>query len=404
MTSNQALVADLVISGFALVAALAFLASLLAKDDKSPAERRLVFLIVVSSVLLSARMIGWTGLENTARRLEECAAALIGLAVLLTTEGLLRRHAPRGLKLAALIGAVVLGAGAFLRPPEMDAFFGAALIAFQVGLLAACVGLVLTRPKASLTSAENAAIASLGLTLGLAVPLAATDFTQIIAWDGPRLGAIGMLFFVLACVRISAGLSSPGGLSLEIGLAAVAAALLTALAPALLVAASPTEAGRLGAAFLAAMLTFVVTGRIIEAASRSRRRASSLGGAIANTSPHPPQTFLDRLMERAELSGATLVWPETNDPTEADRLAELLAKNPILSAAQLQANPPGGPEDVLSALMERHEASHAVLANLEPLAVIMVTVPTMGAAAAVERDLAHLHVAARLGLAAKGHA
>src|SRR5262249_26380792 len=122
-------------------------------------------------------------------------AALTPLASLTVAEGLLRRHAPRSLKLAVSGGAILV---AGLLPIAPDVVAVAALLAVVTGGFVAIAILLWTRDRGSLTVAENQAVQRLVLVMILLSPLLITDFRAI--WpDVPvRLGAVGALIVLFA--------------------------------------------------------------------------------------------------------------------------------------------------------------------------------------------------------------
>ena len=81
------------------------------RDPSSPLTRRLLVVLGVVAVLFFTRgMAWWTG-SVWLDRLSLIPAALIPLGALIVTEGILRRHAPRAAKIAAVTGAILLGLG-----------------------------------------------------------------------------------------------------------------------------------------------------------------------------------------------------------------------------------------------------------------------------------------------------
>ena len=82
------------------------------RDPRSPLTRRLLFLLGVVAVLFFMRGVAWWTESEWLDWLSLIPAALVPLGALIVTEGILRRHAPRPVKIVAVLGAILLGLGA----------------------------------------------------------------------------------------------------------------------------------------------------------------------------------------------------------------------------------------------------------------------------------------------------
>lgn len=128
-------------------------------------------------------------------------AAWLPLAGLRLVEELLRRHAPRWLKIAVLSGAVGFSAIAVSVGLVWSVAALAALAAFQAFATLAMIGL-LVMPGQELTAAERRTANTFLLALLMTLPLALSDF-QILLPDAPvRGGAFAALILVLATSRL----------------------------------------------------------------------------------------------------------------------------------------------------------------------------------------------------------
>lgn len=114
---NGHLVADSFVS---LAAAAGLMILILALRRRHPDDglvRRLSFGLGVLAVMLVSRVLVWWGAPLPFNALTLVAAGLVPLVVLVFSEALLRRHAPRGFKLTAIAGALVFASWPGCRRP-----------------------------------------------------------------------------------------------------------------------------------------------------------------------------------------------------------------------------------------------------------------------------------------------
>ena len=111
MIAEGAAWADLFLSVAALLGLWALHHSISARGRRAPLNRRFLVGIRLTMLLFAGRSLvfltGWAVFET----MEYVAAAGIPLAVLVLTEGLLRRHAPMAVKLFVAGGTVLFGGG-----------------------------------------------------------------------------------------------------------------------------------------------------------------------------------------------------------------------------------------------------------------------------------------------------
>ena len=161
------------------------------RDPRGPLTARLVALLALVASLFLLRGIAWLMDSAALDRISLIPAALIPLGALVVTEGLLRRHAPRRLKAAALVGGIVLALAGALGPVEFESLHTVVLSAFQLAGFAVCALLLLRRDRTSLLAWENRAIDRVAFGAITVIPFIITDF-RVLAPDMPvRLGALG---------------------------------------------------------------------------------------------------------------------------------------------------------------------------------------------------------------------
>src|SRR4051794_39190341 len=76
------------------------------RDPRSPLTKRLLVALGIITVLFSVRGAAWWSGSVWLDRLSVIPAAWVPLGALLVTEGILRRHASRALKIAIVLGGV----------------------------------------------------------------------------------------------------------------------------------------------------------------------------------------------------------------------------------------------------------------------------------------------------------
>jgi hypothetical protein len=84
------------------------------RDSKSPLTKRLLLAIGVVTMLFFVRGVAWWSGNALLDRMSLIPAALIPFGILIVTEGMLRRHAPRLMKMAVAVGGYFWGSAACL--------------------------------------------------------------------------------------------------------------------------------------------------------------------------------------------------------------------------------------------------------------------------------------------------
>ncbi len=176
------------------------------RDPRSPLTRRLLVMLGVVAVLFFTRGIAWWTGSGWLDRLSLIPASLVPLGALIVTEGILRRHAPRAMKMTAVAGGILLGLGGAFGLERYATPYSIVLSLFQLAGFATCAWLLATRDRTTLMASENRSIGRLAVGAVIVIPFIVTDF-QALAPDMPvRLGAFGALLVVTA-VLIAGGSS-----------------------------------------------------------------------------------------------------------------------------------------------------------------------------------------------------
>ena len=363
--------AGVLLNILAFVGAGAFLLFHADERRRSPVDTRLSAVIVLLMSLVGVRALRWALEAPFLRRIEEALAAAMPLFALVLAEGLMRRHAPPLMKRVFLFGAVAVGLVALLRPTSSGIEFTIALGVLAAGGLAATALLLFLRDRCSLSPSENAAISSLGLGLLVALPFVAGDFLYAAGYSPWRGGGLALLIFVYAVARLT--VTGAGGsavladLSLALFGAGVAFMTLVALV-------GPPDLVT-GGAWLLVILGIVLVILIVQAL---RERDAALGrqallSALAEAPAGPLDAFVDRVLDSPALQRAEVLEGASLADYDGDKLRSALRERPVLSMSQARLI--GGAGEPLTALLDAHEATHAVLISMQPLRLLVVNMP-----------------------------
>lgn len=345
-------------------------------------------MLVITALALAALVVSWNGLRASARRLASAArlrslygllaalltlrlvvvavphplvvaalmliAAWLPVATLRLAEELRRRHAPRFVKLTALVGALAFSAVAVTIGLVWNVAAIAALAVWQASVLAAILALLVVS-RSDVTSPERRTIDTVLIALLFAVPLVLSDFGAI--WpDLPlRGGAFAVLLLVLATSGRANGGGDPAGLLSDALLAFGAGGLV--LLAGLTVGPPPTGAGAIvlsgcGTAIgaLALLLERARGARGTEPGLIAALAATDAGDRAAILSAHPmlaagrllgPRELTGYPVRSVEqLAGHRVISAETGDRECRDTAADLLLATAATHLLRLSRDPP----------------------------------------------------------------
>jgi hypothetical protein len=358
-------------------------------DPKGAVTKRIVFALSLVSALFCVRAIGWMTDSLLIGRLASALAGATPLAGLFVVEGLLRRHAPRPVKIILTGGCVLVAVLAiFYSTPDLDS--GAIMLVVVFGGYVTLAWLPLTRDASSLTAPENRAIRRLLGAVAFLLPLILTDFRSVFPAIPVRLGALGVLI-VLYVSFGAGGLTTPGRTRFYclIGFLLIAATL------ALGFGAAQGEVDEsllltIGAVGFSSLVLAGLLSEEIGARSERARPPSSILGA-RDAAAFEAALKTDPLLQDARiLTGATLA------DVDGPQLGALLARHGVLRRKDapwdLSASD-GGVERALS-LMLTYDATHILRLGRTPLRLAAFTLPPI---ANDPRAEAEIVLAQRLG-------
>lgn len=382
------------LDGFAAAGLAAYVVALVVRRGGGPLTPRLVFLFGVMSVFYGVRSLAVrTGLPIF-EGATFAAISLAPLAALLLAEGLLRRHAPRSMKIA-IFAASALGLGFALFTTSHVAFGSRiALAAIILSSLIAILILLWARDRKALSRAENGAVRRLAVGLAIVIPLIGTDFSELVA---SPVGFSPIAALVIVLLALSNGASDARDVWID---AAVIVATTLALTCGLieqLDVASFDDRVRLFALVGAALITMTLVVRIQPFGAAGRR--TSLRQRMASANTDSLDGFLGDLTKEPMLKDLSVLSEHDLVDYRPEAMAQTLDRQPLWSAAALQAGAGlvGDAErEPLLDLLAREDATHVGLLSRSPVRIGLVRLPDLLRNTEAEIDLGLAFRMARL--------
>jgi len=358
------------------------------RDPRSPLTRRLLIMLGIAALLFFTRGVAWWTESGWLDRLSLIPASLLPLGALIVTEGILRRHAPRAVKMAAVAGAILLGLGGAFGLERYSTPYSIVLSAFQLVGFATCAWLLAMRDRATLMASENRSIGRLAVGALIVIPFIVTDF-QALAPDMPvRLGALGALLVVTAVLI--------AGASHETRRQGILMTALRLSSSALLGAAAACVSGGVDAAQIMRFCAIAIAGVLTIGLMTDTLRAffeSQVPGVLNSVAASSAQTR-DQLI--AELARHPMF-----ESARRFRESELLSYDPPLLRNFLSTRRvlrrPEAPWGLVSAdpavervisLMKANNATHVIILSHDPVDLLVLAVPVISADPATETALA----------------
>jgi hypothetical protein len=361
------------------------------RDSRSPLTRRLLAMLGVVAVLFLTRGVAWWSDSVWLDRLSLIPAALVPLGAVLITEGMLRRHAPRLIKLLAVTGAIVFGLGGAAGLEQFSvAFYSILLSLFQIAGFASCAWLMATRDRGALLASENRGIGRLAVGALVLIPFVVTDFRALLPDFPVRLGALGALLVVTAVLIAGGGSETRRQASLMTLLRLSSSALLGIAAACVAPDVDLAQIVRFSAIAIAGVLTIGLMTDTLRAYFESQ-----VPGVLNAVAASPARTR-DELM--AELSSHPIFesarrFREPDLPAyDPQLLGDFLSTRRVLRRAEV---PWGGVAsdpavERLSSLMAANNATHGIVLSHHPVDLVLLAVPVISADPATETALALL--------------
>ncbi|MGY8668131.1 hypothetical protein Q3C01_38000 [Bradyrhizobium sp. UFLA05-109] len=358
------------------------------RDARSPLTRRLVIALGIVALLFLVRSTAWLTGSTLLDDLSVIPAALIPFGALIVTEGMLRRHAPRAIKLAVIVIAVVLGLGGALGLGHFDRAYAVALALFQLGGFAACAYLLANRDRHSLLASENRSIDRMTVGAVIVLPFIVTDFRALMPDMPVKLGALGALLVVTAVLI--------AGSSGEARWHGVLLTMLRLVTSALLGLAAAFVAPDVDAAQLARFCAIAVSGVLTIGLMTDTLRAyleSRAPGVLSSVAISPATTrgqLIAELLRHPLFESARRYREEDLAAYDPLLLRNRLATHRVLRRSDAPwGHPPIDPAvERLVSLMAAGSATHLVVLSSDPVDILVLAVPVISDDPATETAIA----------------
>jgi hypothetical protein len=355
------------------------------RDPRSPLTRRLLLLLGVVAVLFLTRGVAWWSGSVWLDRLSLVPAAFVPLGALVVTEGILRRHAPRIIKIVALAGAVLIGLGGAFSYDTPSAIL---LAAFQLAGFACCAWLLAMRDRNSLLASENRSIGRLAAGALIVMPFLVTDF-QALAPDIPvRLGALGALLVVTAVLIAGSGAETRRQGILLTALRLVSSALLGAAAACVSPDVDAAQIMRFCAIAIAGVLTIGLMTDTLRALFESQ--VPGVLNSVATSTARTRDELIAELARHPMFESARRYRESDLIAYDPPLLRDFLSVRRVLRRPDAPWGLAGSDPAVerMVSLMKAGNATHLIILSHDPVDVLALAVPVISADPATETALA----------------
>ncbi|MDH6261093.1 hypothetical protein [Bradyrhizobium sp. BR13661] len=385
---TSAVIASAIVNVCAVIGLGVAMLALYRRDARSPLTVRFVIALGIVALLFLLRSAAWLTGSSLLDDLSVIPAAFIPFGALIVTEGMLRRHAPRAIKLAVIIGAVVLGPGGAVGLGHFDTPYAIALALFQLGGFAACAFLLATRDRASLMASENRGIDRMTIGAIIVLPFIITDFAALMPDMPVRLGALGALLVVTA-VLIAGSSAEARWHGVLLTILRLGSSVLLGLAAAFVAPdADAVQIVRFCAVAVAGVLTIGLMTDTLRAYLESR--TPGMLSSVAVSSATTREQLIAELLRHPLFESAQRL-----------READLSAYDPLLLRNRLSTHrvlrrsdapwghPPADPAvERLVSLLAAGNATHLVVLSSDPVDILVLAVPVISADPATETAIA----------------
>jgi hypothetical protein len=386
MTSG--VIADSIVNLCGAIGLTVAMVTLHRRDARSPLTRRLLLALGVIATLFFVRGAAWWSGNASLDRISLIPAALIPLGALIVTEGILRRHAPRQVKIVIVLGGIGLGLGGALGLERFATLYFVLLSLFQLAGFATCGLLLAMRDRTTLMASENRSIGRLAVGALIVIPFIATDF-QVLAPDIPvRLGALGALLVVTAILIAGGGAETRRQALLMTALRLSSSALLGAAAAFVSPDVDGAQIMRFGAIAISGVLTI---GLMVDALRAYFE--SQVPGVLNSVAASPARTRDQLIAELARhpiFESARRYRENELAAYDPPMLRDFLSTRRVLRRAEapwgLTSSAPA--VERAASLMAANSATHLIILCHDPIDVIVLAVPIISADPATETALA----------------
>lgn len=380
---DRLIFADSIVSAAALFG-LMILVSSIKRSGKDSISRRFLFSLYIIQLLLFFRLLTWiTGLWIF-DALTLIVAGILPLAMIILTEGLMRRHASKLVKIIAAGTAIGFIPIALLPESLAEPWRSVLLLTAQLWGFATAGYMVWTRDKASLSSAENRIIERIALSIPLIIPLIITDF-RIPDFESPvRLSGVAILFMCWLTVSLERSHLKNSDM-LRAFLILISGSILAGVAISYLIETDLTGTIQICVVTLSATMVAVLYNDSISL--RYDERRDSLLKHMAEGNIKSSATFLIGLQNHPLVEGAVIL--EENDLRDFDQklLMSVFKRDALQRKTGMNSTNTSTEAENLKWLFERFNATHVILVSNNPLSLVALNMPGLSASPGAETEL-----------------
>jgi hypothetical protein len=359
------------------------------RAPRAPLTKRLLLMLGVVALLFFTRGVAWWTENVWLDRLSLIPGASIPLCALIVTEGILRRHAPRAVKIVAVAGAVLLGlGGAFGLEGHHATLYSILLSLFQLAGFATCAWLLAMRDRTTLLASENRSIGRLAVGALIVIPFIITDF-HVLAPNIPvRLGALGALLAVTAVLIAGGGSETRRQGILMTALRLSSSALLGAAAACVSSDVDLAQIVRFCAIAISGVLTIGLMTDTLRAYFESQ--VPGVLNSVAVSGAQTRDQLITELARHPLFESARRYRESELADYDPALLRDFLAIRRVVRRSEapwgLAASDPAV-ERAMS-LMKANNATHVIILSHQPVDVLVLAVPVISADPATETALA----------------
>jgi len=386
--TTPAIVADSIVNMCGAIGLGVAMLTLHRRDAHSPQTHRLLFALGLVAFLFFVRSAAWWSGSDLLDRLSLIPAALIPLGALIVTEGMLRRHAPRPIKVAAVAGGVVLGLAALVGSGLYVMVHGVVLMLFQITGFAVCAVLLVRRDPATLMAAENRSIARLAVGALVVMPFIVTDFRVVFPDIPVRLGALGALLVISVLLIAGGGAETRRQGLLLTALRLVSSGLLGAAAAFMTPDVDAAQVVRFCAVGISGVLAIALMVDALRSLFESH--APGLLNSVATSAARSRDDLIAELGRHPLFASAQRLREAELADYDPPLLRGLLAQHNLLRRADAPwgSSPADPAVERVASLLAAHSATHLIVLAHDPVDVMMLAVPVVSADPATETALA----------------
>jgi hypothetical protein len=292
------------------------------------------------------------------------------------------------LKIAIVIGGILLGLGGALGLERFTTLYSVLLSLFQLAGLASCVWLLAARDRATLMASENQGIGRLAFGAILVIPFMLTDFQALFPDIPVRLGALGALLVVTALLIAGGGEETRRQALVMTALRLSSSALLGAAAACVSPDVDAAQIMRFCAISMAGVLAI---GLMVDAL-RAHFEAQ-VPGVLNSVAASPARTrdaLISELAHHPIFESAKRYRESELAGYDPPLLREFLMARRVLRRTEapwgLASTDPA--VERAASLMAANSATHLIILSHDPVDVIVLAVPVISADPATETALA----------------